>query len=212
MLGMKQWAFSKRLFSTSVMSFLLLAGSLSLSACTEEDLLFGQAVGKLNSQAQLAMQQGDAEQAVHYLEGAVLLKPREVNSLFNLAVAYQSNTQYEQAVATYAELLKLQPEKAASLHRAIGMSYEALADAANVKLEETLETLETSVPACTSRAERKANEAEVSRLLATTSNSFKLAVAEYEKALSYNPEQPEALQAQIEELNKALTRLEETAA
>jgi len=59
-----------------------------------------------------ALKDGDANQAVEYLETAVRLKPQDSGNWFNLGVAYYRLQRLDDAVAAYQRAIELSPDNA----------------------------------------------------------------------------------------------------
>ena len=194
-----------------ILTTIVVLGAVSFSACSEEDVLYGNAVGALNEAAKTSVNRGNAKQAVAYLESAVVLKPAETSTLYNLAVAYQSNSQYDKAVETFNQLIKLQPDDTAKLYQYRAMALEEKADTLRADLNDALDTLESSVPACTTRSKRQEMEGDVEQLHQKAEASYQQAIEGYQAALTYEPDNAEALQQQVSQLEDALEKLNKEA-
>lgn len=88
-------------------------------------------MAELNQKAQMLMQAGDTAGAIARLESAHDLEPNEPNTSYNLALAYQSMGNYDQAIGVFSQILdKPQPggPEAGQVRKAMGITWEAKAD------------------------------------------------------------------------------------
>lgn len=104
----------------------------TLAGCkSQDDIVHQKSLSELNYKAQQLMQSGDLNGAVSRLEAAHDLSPTEPTTMFNLAVAYQMQGKYDDAIQLFNELLKQPGQDQAELHKNLGIAYEAKADTLN---------------------------------------------------------------------------------
>jgi tetratricopeptide (TPR) repeat protein len=125
-------------FTTTLCLALGLTLTFSLSGCNQntQTLVYGKAIAKLNAEANQAMQQGNTKLAIERLEAARSLLPSQPELIQNLAAAYHADAQYAKAIASYDQLLTLQPAKAVQWQKNLGITHEALGDELKSKREE----------------------------------------------------------------------------
>jgi outer membrane protein assembly factor BamD (BamD/ComL family) len=90
------------LFSTLLLLSVLL---LPLSGCSKS-AVYNPSIADLNQKAQAMLEAGDTQGAVNRLEAARDLNPKEPMTNYNLAIAYEKNSDSEKAIALFEEILK----------------------------------------------------------------------------------------------------------
>jgi tetratricopeptide (TPR) repeat protein len=105
-------------------------GAVALSGCATppQNIVYKRSVGDLNTKAQQLMESGDTAGAVSRLESARDLDPKEPTTLYNLAIAYQSNQQHDKAVSTFKTLLEIPGADVAQVNRDLGVAFEDWGD------------------------------------------------------------------------------------
>lgn len=184
---------------------LALGGLMMLSGC-QQDLVYQRSMADLNQKAQAMMQAGDYAGAVSRLEAAHDLQPEEPNTMYNLAIAYQMNGNYDKAAALFHRLLDKKSMDSADIHKALGIIYEAMADKhfmdARMLEEETApagpDTVESSESAPDDRA------AQAALLKQEAEASYQLALQHYQKALDAQVKNPAEVETQMRALEARL--------
>jgi tetratricopeptide (TPR) repeat protein len=171
----------------------------ALNGCNDEQVLMGKAVATLNQKAQTLLTAGDAPGAVARLQAANDLNPTQPDTLRNLAIAYQANDQFDQAVEIYKQLIPLQPKEKAAYLQSIGVAYEAQGDKIKAQL---LQDPTTVAQECSTKVKSPF------LLKPQAKAAYQEAQASYRAAAEVNPEQVDALKKQAEDLQQAIDSLD----
>jgi len=175
----------------ALLSSMVLIGLLALAGCKAPsgDVLNQKSVAELNMKAQSLMQAGDTTGAIARLESAHDLAPNEVTTMYNLAIAYQTNSNFDKALDYLLQLQDKPGIDAAELQKSLGITYEALGDQleAEAAATEDAEGRKTD-PAVAAEKRRKAEE------------SYQLAIQAYQQAIASGIKNPDALTKQVEAL------------
>jgi tetratricopeptide (TPR) repeat protein len=109
-------------------SMVLLCYALMITGCADK-AVYNPSIAGLNQKAQSLMQSGQTDQAIQRLESALDLNPQEVNTRFNLALAYQKKGDWDKAIVMLTSLSQ-QPGTldVNKVYLALGQVYEAKAD------------------------------------------------------------------------------------
>lgn len=174
-----------------------LALLLTLNSGCNQDVVHQRSIAELNQKAQSMMQAGDYEGAVSRLEAAHDLQPTEPNTTYNLAVAYQTQGQYDKAIAIFNELLEHPgpdgtPMSAPEIHKAMGITYEAQAD----KLEAEAKGAEEGPKADKSKAQQLSQQANA---------TLQEALMHYQKALP-GLKNPDVIKSQIQAIETKMKK------
>lgn len=175
------------------LSFLILALCL-VSACKQENIVHQKSLAELNTKAQQMLQAGDVNGAVARLEAAHDLAPEEPNTTFNLAIAYQTQGNYDKAIELFQQLLKQPGFPPEEIHRNLGITYEAKADALEVKAREL-------------EAEPRAEQPQPAELRQQAIGMYQLALSAYRASLSGDGKAAAETQRQIAAIEAKLRQL-----
>ncbi|HEY9685625.1 MAG TPA: tetratricopeptide repeat protein [Coleofasciculaceae cyanobacterium] len=181
---------SKRL-SQPALTVAVATGLLLLGGC-QQDVVHQRSIAELTQKAQSMMQAGDYNGAVARLEAAYDLQPNETKTMYNLAVAYQMQGNYDKALDMFSQLQDKPGMDKAQIQKAIGITYEAKADALDAEVHEQEEN-------------PKADKAQVQQKKQAAVETYQLALQSYQQALAGNGlKNPEEVQKQIESLEAKL--------
>lgn len=132
----------KNRFQSASLLCVGLAMTLLLSGCSEQ-MVHNRSIADLNKKANELMQKGDTAGAVGRLESALDLNPNEPNTLYNLAIAYQANHDYDKSIRAFESLAAMKQLPAnlnmANILQSLGVVYEEKADTLVTKSTEALE-------------------------------------------------------------------------
>lgn len=78
---------------------------LPMSGCSKS-AVYNPSIADLNQKAQAMLEAGDTQGAVNRLEAARDLNPKEPMTNYNLAIAYEKNSDSEKAIALFEEILE----------------------------------------------------------------------------------------------------------
>jgi tetratricopeptide (TPR) repeat protein len=181
---------SKRL-SQPALSVAVATGLLLLGGC-QQDVVHQRSIAELTQKAQSLMQAGDYNGAVSRLEAAYDLQPNETKTMYNLAIAYQMQGSYDKALELFSQLQEKPGMDKAQIQKAMGITYEAKADALDAEVHEQEEN-------------PKADKAQLQQKKQAAQETYQLALQSYQQALAGNGlKNPEEVQKQIESLEAKL--------
>jgi tetratricopeptide (TPR) repeat protein len=174
---------------------------LLLSGCAKS-AVYNPSIADLNQKAQTMLEAGDTQGAVNRLEAARDLNPKEPMTNYNLAIAYEKNSDSEKAIALFKEILesKSYPNGVTEigLKKNLAITLESQAD-------------EYTTQADKLREEKKTNEAETltQKALENLTQSktiFEALMANDQPALGNL--QKEELKSHLEGLQQQIQKLE----
>jgi tetratricopeptide (TPR) repeat protein len=128
--------------------------------------------------------------AVARLEAAHDLSPDEPNTSLNLAIAYQMQGNHDKAIELFEGLLNKPGQDQGELRKNLGITYEAKADALDVKKREL-------------EGDPKADAGQLESLKSDTIQSYKAALENYEQAVN-KVKGSAQIQKQIEQIHAKL--------
>ncbi len=162
-----------------------------LSGCSDGggDFVHNRSIAELNQKARQMMEAGDYAGAVSRLEAARDLEPKNVKTAYNLAIAYQMKGDNEKAIQTFTELVGKPGLDQAEIHKALGISYEAVADGLLGQVREAQE------------AKPPISPDEAHKMTADAVAHYQQAIEHYQQALP-GLRQKEEVSMQIEALKK----------
>jgi tetratricopeptide (TPR) repeat protein len=110
------------------LGLVLVSYALMITGCADK-AVYNPSIAGLNQKAQNLMQSGQTDQAIQRLESALDLNPQEVNTRFNLALAYQAKGDLDKAIPLLISLGQ-QPGTLDinKVHLVLGQVYEAKGD------------------------------------------------------------------------------------
>lgn len=180
-------------FKQSLMSVIALALVVSLSGC-EKDVVHQRSISELNQKAQALMSAGDYDGAIARLEAAHDLEPNEPNTLYNLAIAYQTKGDYDKAIAAFKDVQDKPGLDKAEINKALGISYEAKADQLNAQAKEAEEAA-------------KPDKAKAQQLHQDADQAYHQALDYYQQAVG-GLKNPAEVKAQIKALEDSFKKQE----
>ncbi len=177
------------LFKSTLWALLAVAILGGLSAC-KQDVVYQRSMSELNTKAQAMLASGDVDGAVSRLEAAHDLQPNEPNTTYNLAIAYQTQGNYDKALPLLQQLQSEGVLDKGEVSKSLGITYESKADGLIAKARELSE-------------KPKADKAMVERMQSEATQSYQLAIESYQQALP-NLKEPEPVKTQIQALETRL--------
>lgn len=173
----------------SVVLFFFLLSMVALGGC-QKDVVHQRSMAELNQKAQAMMQAGDYAGAVARLEAAHDLQPEEVNTIYNLGIAYQMQGNYDKAIEAFNQVLDKPGLDKSELNKALAITYEAKGD-----------KLETDAAALAD--DPKADKSQEGTMKQSAEEAYRLALGHYQEALN-GAKNPGEIEKQIEALNAKL--------
>lgn len=164
----------------------------SLTGC-KQDVVYQRSMSELNQKAQAMLASGDVNGAVARLEAAHDLQPDEPNTAFNLAVAYQTQGNYDKAIPLLTQLKDSSGLDKAQVYKTLGITYEAKGDALAGKAKEAEE-------------QPKPDKTQIDVMKSESAQHYQLAIESYQQALPGLKEEKEAVQKQVEVLQARLEK------
>lgn len=183
---------------TLLLGSVLLATAFSAASCDQEQMVYQRPVAILNQKAKQLMDGGQPQAAIGRLESALDLLPDEPSTKFNLAIAYQQNARYEDALKLFDDLLKHNNGDKNTLLKSMAVVYEAMADDAITKSQAT--PPEAPPP--------KLSPEDIKTLNNKAIENYKIAIQYYQQSIA-DVKTPDAslLQNQIDTLNQKIKQL-----
>lgn len=181
----------------SLLLIVLLGFNLVLSGCVDkQNVVTGKAVAELNAKAQALLQQGQTEDAVARLESAYDLNPEQLDTLRNLAIAYQANGQYQEAADKYRLLAEKDTANAAQWLQSLGIALEEDADSLKTQFLDAQQKEGAPV---------NAEPPSAANLPEPVKAKYQQAIIAFRKAIELQPPNREELKAHVTSLEKELS-------
>lgn len=163
-----------------------------LTGC-KQDVVYQRSMSELNQKAQAMLASGDVNGAVARLEAAHDLQPDEPNTAFNLAIAYQTQGNYDKAIPLLNQLKENSGLDKAQVYKTLGITYEAKGDQLAAKVKEAEE-------------QSKPDKTQIQVLESESLQNYQLAIESYQQALPGLKTEAEAVQKQVEALQARLEK------